>query len=256
LYYTLLRPPLRPLVLKPVEGRLGRDAVCIGVHGGKDSARSNPAQPGIGPMNICRQPGSSPRMDSKAGRPGSGGRGDAGAGGDRGGDAKRAAALAPSGTGAREARARPAGEVPDPAVPELACSELTAGLDLRKRGRLALAMSCFERAAAAAPQLADAWFWLAVTRDNLGLEAEAIAAYRRALQCGLPDVNQHAQALMWLASSLSKTGEHDGALTALARARELGGYEPPGEYQRLRRAIWRRSAAPRRTARERPPPEE
>jgi len=125
-------------------------------------------------------------MDSKAGRPGSGGRGDAGAGGDRGGDAKRAAALAPSGTGAREARARPAGEVPDPAVPELACSELTAGLDLRKRGRLALAMSCFERAVAAAPQLADAWFWLAVTRDNLGLEAEAIAAYRAAAQARTP----------------------------------------------------------------------
>jgi tetratricopeptide (TPR) repeat protein len=125
-------------------------------------------------------------------------------------------------------------------------AELAAGLDLRRKRRLAPAVACFERAVAAAPDSAEAWFWLAVTRDNRGLEAEAIPAYRRALELGIEEVNQRAQALMWLASSLSKTGEHDAALAALATATRLGGYEPAGEYIRLRRAIWRRSAPPQR----------
>jgi tetratricopeptide (TPR) repeat protein len=138
----------------------------------------------------------------------------------------------------------------DPALADLARSELSSGLVLRDRGRLTLAVACFERAVAADPEFADAWFWLAVTRDNVGLEGQAIPAYRRALDCGLAGADRRAQALMWLASSLSKTGEHDGALAALAQARELGGYEPAGEYQRLRRAIWRRSAGPRRKPRD------
>jgi hypothetical protein len=51
LYYTLLGPPLRPLVLKAIQRRLGRDAVRIGAHGGKDSARSRP------PHARIRRPG-------------------------------------------------------------------------------------------------------------------------------------------------------------------------------------------------------
>jgi len=39
LYYTLLGPPLRPLVLEAIQSRLGRDAVRVGVHSGQDSAR-------------------------------------------------------------------------------------------------------------------------------------------------------------------------------------------------------------------------
>jgi hypothetical protein len=37
LYYTLLGPPLRPLVLKAIQRRLGRDTVRIGAHARQDS---------------------------------------------------------------------------------------------------------------------------------------------------------------------------------------------------------------------------
>jgi tetratricopeptide (TPR) repeat protein len=132
------------------------------------------------------------------------------------------------------------------AASQLAAADLAAGLGLRTKRRLTAAVALFERAVATSPALADAWFWLAVTRDNLGQQEAAIPAYRRALQLGIADTERRAQAQMWLASSLSKTGQHEAALAALAAADRLGGYEPAGEYIRLRRAIWRRSAPPRR----------
>jgi tetratricopeptide (TPR) repeat protein len=135
---------------------------------------------------------------------------------------------------------------------EFAAAELATGLELRQKRRLAAAVTYFERAVEADPGLVEGWFWLGVTRDNLGREADAVPAYRRALLLGIGDPNRQAQAQMWLASSLSKTGQHQAALAALATAAKLGGYEPAGEYIRLRRAIWRRSA-PRRRPR-RPPP--
>ncbi len=134
------------------------------------------------------------------------------------------------------------------AASNLAAADLAAGLELRTKRRLTAAVALFERAVATSPALADAWFWLAVTRDNLGQQEAAIPAYRRALQLGIADPEGRAQAQMWLASSLSKTGQHEAALAALAAADRLGGYEPAGEYIRLRRAIWRRSARPRRPA--------
>jgi tetratricopeptide (TPR) repeat protein len=129
---------------------------------------------------------------------------------------------------------------------DYAAAELAVGLELRQKRRLTAAAGYLERAVEADPRLAEAWFWLAVTRDNLGREAEAVPAYRQALTIGIDDPNRRAQAQMWLASSLSKTGQHQAALAALAEAGRLGGYEPAGEYIRLRRAIWRRSASARR----------
>jgi hypothetical protein len=60
LYYTLLGPPLRPLVLEAIQGRLGRDAVAVGVHSGQDSARRGAAAPaysgdGAGPLGRSRR---------------------------------------------------------------------------------------------------------------------------------------------------------------------------------------------------------
>lgn len=127
-------------------------------------------------------------------------------------------------------------------------AHLAEGLGLRENRRLKAAVACFERAVAADPALADGWFWLAVTRDNRGQEAEAVPAYQQALRLGIDDRGQRAQAWTWLASSLSKTGRHAEALDALAEAVRLGGYEPEGEFGQLRVAIGRRAARAQRLA--------
>lgn len=110
------------------------------------------------------------------------------------------------------------------------------------------AVACFERAVAADPALTEGWFWLAVTRDNRGQEAEAIPAYQQALRLGIDDRDQCAQAWTWLASSLSKTGRHSEALDALTEAVRLGGYEPEEEFAQLRVAIGRRAMRAQRLA--------
>jgi hypothetical protein len=56
LYYTLLGPPLRPLVLEAIQRRLGRDAVRIGAHVVKDSARVQPPHASIPPMPVPVRP--------------------------------------------------------------------------------------------------------------------------------------------------------------------------------------------------------
>ena len=87
----------------------------------------------------------------------------------------------------------------------------------------------------------EGWFWLAVTRDNRGQEAEAMPTCRQALSLGVSEVNTRAQAWIWLAGSLPKTGRHAEALDAVAEADSIGGYEPAAEYQALRGRIQRRA---------------
>ena len=113
------------------------------------------------------------------------------------------------------------------------------GMALREKRRLKAAVAAFERAVAEAPLDARAWFWLAATRDNRGLEAEAIPAYERALQLGLDDT-EAPKAWIWLASSYSKTGRCAEALDALSHSDALGGYDPRDEFERIATAIRRR----------------
>lgn len=114
------------------------------------------------------------------------------------------------------------------------------GLVLREKRRLKAAVESFERAVADEPHNSLAWFWLAATRDNRAMEAEAIPAYERALELGL-DAPEVAKAWAWLASSYSKTGRHAEALVAADRAEEVGGYEPADEFRRVIAAVRRRS---------------
>ena len=122
-----------------------------------------------------------------------------------------------------------------------------SGLALHVRRRLAAASRAFETHLATAPGHAEGWFWLAATRDDRGLEAAAIPAYRRALRLGLADREVEARAWTWLASSLAKVGERDAASAALARAEQLGGYRPADEYARIATATGRRIARRRVT---------
>ena len=113
------------------------------------------------------------------------------------------------------------------------------GMALREKRRLKAAVEAFERAVAEDPANAQAWFWLAATRDNRALEAEAIPAYERALDLGLNDTDA-PKAWTWLASSYSKTGQCPEALNALGHAEATGGYEPRGDFERVAKAVRRR----------------
>lgn len=127
-------------------------------------------------------------------------------------------------------------------LPGEASRLLAEGHALRERRRLKEAVLAFEQMLVLDPDSVEAWFWLAVTRDNRGQEEGAIPAYRKALDLGISDSNRRGQAWTWLASSLSKTGRHAEALAALEEADGLGGYQPVAEFTRLRRAIRRRSS--------------
>jgi len=136
--------------------------------------------------------------------------------------------------------------LPWPATPEggrrrAAHEHLVEAFTQRRRHRWKVATTALERAAGADPEWGEAWFWLAVTRDQRGREVEAIDAYRRALACGLADRGRRAQAWTWLASSLAKTGAHDDALSALAEADHLGGYSPRTQWERIAGGVRRRS---------------
>ena len=78
--------------------------------------------------------------------------------------------------------------------------------------RLAHAFSRKERA--------EAHFQLALFHDNNSREAQAIPHYRRALRLGLAGESK-AQALVWLASSLHKTGKSKAAFRYLDLAFRL-----------------------------------
>lgn len=95
------------------------------------------------------------------------------------------------------------------------------GLALRQRRQLKKAIACFQEAVAAAPEDPLGWYYLAVTHDNRGQEAEAIPNYRRALELGL-DGDRRANAWAWLGSSLRITGQPKEALECFAKAESMG----------------------------------
>lgn len=80
---------------------------------------------------------------------------------------------------------------------------------LRREGRLQDALRELEALVAAVPEDAEAWYWWAVTQDNVGMESTAIPAYRRALELGCV---RRAEASAYLASSLQKTWRSAEAL--------------------------------------------
>jgi Flp pilus assembly protein TadD len=88
---------------------------------------------------------------------------------------------------------------------------------LRRRGRHEDAFALFERAAAAAPQAARAWFDLGTTALELRRHDAARAALERAVALQ-PD---HAGAWQALGAARRGLGELDGAEAALRRAVEL-----------------------------------
>jgi protein O-GlcNAc transferase len=92
---------------------------------------------------------------------------------------------------------------------------LARGLAARARGELADALVEFRQAAADSPEDPEAWYWLAVTQDNLGMEATAVPCYQRALQLGCAD---EPAAHAYLASSLQKTWRPEAAVAHIERA--------------------------------------
>jgi len=116
--------------------------------------------------------------------------------------------------------------VADPPAPGLEAahgSALERGLALREEGRLLSARRELQRATEEDPRDAEAWYWLAVTEDNLGMEGSAIPSYRRALALGCTD---RAGAHAYLASSLQKTWRATEALAESERARQLRPHDP------------------------------
>src|SRR5215467_10742323 len=67
---------------------------------------------------------------------------------------------------------------------------------------------------------ARALYALGLFHDNNSREAEAIPHYKRAIALGLPR-RLRVQALVWLASSLYKTGSPEVALATLQKAKRL-----------------------------------
>lgn len=123
-----------------------------------------------------------------------------------------------------------------------------AALGLRDSGRLRRAAEVLERAVDDSADDPLAWYWLAVTLDNLGRESRATFCYRRAMYAGLDDPALEANAWAWLGSSLCKTGFPDEALGCFERAEALG--YPTRELvvfrTRARRLLGRPRRMPRR----------
>ncbi len=93
-------------------------------------------------------------------------------------------------------------------------------------------MTALEDATQLDPRLPDAWFWLAVTRDGRGDERAAIPAYREALRLGLGPTKR-AQSWAWMASCLSRIGQHAEALLSIDAASKLS-FRPAAEFKRIR----------------------
>lgn len=92
---------------------------------------------------------------------------------------------------------------------------LDEAMTLRAQGQLLAALPHLQRATQEEPQNAEAWYWFAVTQDNLGMESTAIPCYREALRLGCrEDADAHA----CLASSLQKTWNAAGGLGHILRA--------------------------------------
>ena len=80
-------------------------------------------------------------------------------------------------------------------------------------------------AAERGPDDARAEFERAGARDSAGLEAEAVALYRRALALGLDDEHR-PQCVIQLASSLRNIGEFDEALAVIRAEEEISSDGP------------------------------
>lgn len=92
---------------------------------------------------------------------------------------------------------------------------LERGLALRAAGRPLEALPFLQAATREDPADGAAWYWWAVTQDNLGMEGTAVPAYREALRLGCP---QKPAAQAYLASSLQKTWRSQEALPFIEEA--------------------------------------
>jgi tetratricopeptide (TPR) repeat protein len=92
---------------------------------------------------------------------------------------------------------------------------LERGLAFRAAGRLLEALPFLQAATREDPADGAAWYWWAVTQDNLGMEGTAVPAYREALRLGCP---QKREAQAYLASSLQKTWRPQEALPFIEEA--------------------------------------
>jgi tetratricopeptide (TPR) repeat protein len=102
-----------------------------------------------------------------------------------------------------------------PPAEQSAGGALARGLAARAAGALGDALVELRQAVADSPQDPEAWYWLAVTQDNLGMEATAVPCYQRALQLGCAD---EPAAHAYLASSLQKTWRPQAAVGHIERA--------------------------------------
>lgn len=115
------------------------------------------------------------------------------------------------------------------------------GEALRRCGRLEEALSALDRAAVLARGAAGRWAWarLGQVLGVLGRDAEAVAAFERALP---PGDQRFASAWFWKAQALSRLGRGEAALDAAARARRLDPHIP-GLDAWLRRHAGRKAVA-------------
>lgn len=94
---------------------------------------------------------------------------------------------------------------------------VAAGRALHREGRNLEALYYFERLATEYPTEARLQYELAAARDGQGMEREAIAAYRKAIQLGL-EGGALAGAMLGLGSALRNVGEYEDAVAALTSA--------------------------------------
>lgn len=116
--------------------------------------------------------------------------------------------------------------VPPPTHPRL---HVQAGRALYARGALAEAEQRFDAATSAAPDDAEAWFRLGLTRQDLGRHREAAACYQRALALH-PDLYEAA---LNLGIVLQETRDLDAAMAAYRQAVALN----PACFNRVAQAL-------------------
>lgn len=103
----------------------------------------------------------------------------------------------------------------------IAINWLERGIHFRQRHQWKRAIQCFLEATQSDPGDPQGWYYLAVTLDNRGQEAQAIPAYQRALELGLdPECERNAWA--WMGSSLRKTRRPEDAMVCFDKAETLG----------------------------------
>lgn len=93
--------------------------------------------------------------------------------------------------------------------------EFELGLQARQRGDILGALPRFQCSWQARPADGQCWYWYAAAQDNLGMDATAVACYRRALELGC---SREAEAHAYLSSSLEKRWRPDAALREIGAA--------------------------------------